>query len=331
MHEGISIEGRLIRGLRRTWQRTSRWIPAFGLLAALVILGALGWRDRASLGAALRMAQPAWLAAAFGVFSVDLLLVITIWARLLQALGVTLPFWRHFTIYAQANAGKRLPGTLWYVASRVNLYEQHGVPAATIAAASGLEFALSFLTSAVFGLATVGDLLWTRVMPRVTTDVGLPFIIGIAAALVTTGVLVAAAGGRLIRRRLGESFDQHQLRITARVWIELALAYVGVWLCGGIFLLCIAYAFTPTLGFGEIRLTVGAWALSSMVATLALLLPSSLGVKEFTVGALLGAVLPASTAVLAAVLARLMTTAFDFAWSAAVMAAAKRRPTTDAG
>jgi uncharacterized membrane protein YbhN (UPF0104 family) len=321
--------GSLTERLRRVWRRIGRWIPALGLAAAAVILGTLAWRDREALWHAVNEAQPGWLAAAFVVFSVDLLLVIAIWAHLLRALGVTLPFREHVSIYAQSNAGKRLPGTLWYVASRVSLYERCGVPAATVAMASGMEFALSFTTSAVFGLVTVGDLLWTQVLPHVVHDIGAPALAAAGVVLASASLVVLIAGRRLMRRRFGEAFQLSHYRLKAPTILGLAGAYAGVWLLGGIFLLCITLAFAPALSIGQMRLTIGAWALSSMLATLALLLPSSLGVKELTVGALLGAALPASTAVLTALLARLLATGFDFAWSAAVMVAKGGRRTAD--
>jgi uncharacterized membrane protein YbhN (UPF0104 family) len=310
--------------LRGIWRRSVRWIPALGLAAAMGLLGWFAWRDRAALLEALATARFGWLAASFGVFSVDLLLVIAIWARLLQALGVNLPFRDHFLIYAQANAGKRLPGTLWYVASRVSLYEQRGIAPVTIAVASGLEFLLSFTTSAIFGLVTVGDLLWTQVLPHLAADVGMPALIAIVTGLAATGAGVAAAGSRLLRKRLGPQVDWRALRLPTATWLRLGAAYVCVWLLGGIFLLCICLAFAPWPALEQLRLTIGTWALSSMLATVALLLPSSLGVKELSVGFLLGTALPASTAVLAAVLARLMTTTFDFAWSAVVFVFATR-------
>jgi len=310
--------------LHRVWRIVVRWIPAFGLATAAVVLGLFAWRDRATLTEALATARFGWLAAAFGVFSVDLLLVIVIWAALLRALGVSMPLRDHFVMYAQANAGKRLPGTLWYVASRVSLYEQRGVAATTIAVASGLEFALSFTTSAVFGLITVGDLLWTQVLPHLVSDVGMPMLSGAAVLLITAGAVIAFAGVRLLRRRLEPHIDRRTLRLPVRTWLGLGALYLCVWLLGGVFLLCISLAFAAPAGIGQIRMTIGAWALSSMLATLALLLPSSLGVKELSVGVLLGTMLPTSTAVLTAVLARVMTTAFDFAWSAAVIVLGRR-------
>lgn len=298
--------------------RRPRLIPILGLLATATILGYLIYSERATFVQTLTAANGWYLVLALAIFSIDLMLVIWIWSRLMRSLGVTMPFATHVGIYAKANAGKRLPGTVWYVASRITLYEREGVPPSTVANASAIEFAVSVMSSALFSALVVGDLITTRVLPQLVRVAGATALILGALASVVSLAAIFYVARRFIARRLVGNDGGRAIRLSMGAWLLYIALYSLVWLLGGCFLLAICLAFVPTLGGPDVRLVIGCWALSSFMSSLALVLPSSFGIKELSVGVLLATVMSGVQAAIIALMARLLSTAFDFAWSLAV-------------
>ncbi len=56
---------------------------------------------------------------------------------------------KHFRYFCIANAAKRLPGTIWYIASRANLYQQEGIDIKITSMASALEYAFVTLSGII--------------------------------------------------------------------------------------------------------------------------------------------------------------------------------------
>jgi len=83
----------------------------------------------------------------FIVFSFDLLLVVIVWAWLMNSMGKKLNLSTHFVYYCLSNVTKRIPGTIWYIASRAQLYKSNQIDAKLTSVASGLEYAISTLSS----------------------------------------------------------------------------------------------------------------------------------------------------------------------------------------
>lgn len=75
-----------------------------------------------------------------------------LWGRIMAAFGSRVTSAQHIRCYALSQLVKRLPGTIWYVASRGYLYQEYGEPLRLVTMASGLEFVLLFVSGAFITL-----------------------------------------------------------------------------------------------------------------------------------------------------------------------------------
>ena len=96
-------------------------------LASLTVLGFMIYSQREVLQSYSWHVNWLSLTEAALVFMIDLLLVASTWAAIMESLGASLPYSTHLRYYCLANVGKRLPGTIWYVAGRGLLYARDGV------------------------------------------------------------------------------------------------------------------------------------------------------------------------------------------------------------
>jgi uncharacterized membrane protein YbhN (UPF0104 family) len=140
----------------RSW-----WKKALGIAVAAIILIFIvrnlvsGLRDLGSLD--IRVST--WrIVGAFAILAVVFSAYGRIWQFILGRLGYGIGFGRSMRIWFLSQAGRYVPGKVWFALGRIYLCERAGVPRAIATVAMGLELVL-VLGSAivVFGLATAAS------------------------------------------------------------------------------------------------------------------------------------------------------------------------------
>lgn len=277
--------------IRNFLQRRSVKIifSVFAILFAVAVLGLLLFRERDALINYAWKFQPWALIASFLVYFIDLLLVVWIWGMIMRSLGSKVGFWQHFRSFSIANIAKRLPGTVWYVVWRGDLYKQDGLSIKATTLASGVEIAVS-----IFGgvLATI--------IFAVPILVKYPAGISVLVALVIICLIFLHPRmlGKILKL-MGTDIQLFNYRLILG-WIGL---YFIVWVIGGIILFLISNIVYP-IGLEYLGYIIGCWSLVGISSYLLYFMPSNMGFNEIGISLLLSAIMPSSFAVIVAVISR---------------------------
>ncbi len=263
-----------------------------GVLAALVVsswpqLSTYDWRVR-------------WwpLAAAVPAYLVALGLAIYAWSRLLQHLGGRLSYREHLRIYALTLVAARLPGAPWHIAGRAVLYKERGLSRRVTALAAGMEILMIASAGAVTGLL---------ILPQ--TMSAYPWLWLSVLALAVAGlVLIHPRFTPWALRLLKQTEMPPQL--SYRQLLLVMGVYVADWAAGGVVLFALA-SMVYAVPLSDLPLVIGAWSLSGTLATLVVVVPSGLGLREVTLSLLLGLIMPAGVAVMVAVIVRIFFTLIE--------------------
>ncbi|HID87235.1 MAG TPA: hypothetical protein EYP55_07625, partial [Anaerolineae bacterium] len=229
----------------------------------------------------------------FVVYTLELSLATLGWSSITARLAGLSDLHKNLKIYWAANLGKLLPGTVWYIAGRVYLYEQEGVAKAVTAMNSLLELVLLVLAGAVVSLSF---------LPLLSTPQWLknPLVL---VAIVPLGLLLVhpwTIGG--LWRRVGRAEMPESLRWRDTLtWLAI---YAGVWMGGGLVLYWAINAFY-TLPLTYLPQVIGVWALSELTTYISLVSPSGLGIREVALSVLLGYYVPVPIAVVVALAVRI--------------------------
>ena len=282
-------------------------------LAQLAVTGLVTWLILERLGPGLselartapRQLEPrwGWITASCGVLAVGYAFSGWIWGRMVEDLGgPALPARDAIRTYMVANLGRYVPGKLWQIAGLALLARARGVPApiATAAAVVGQAVALA-------GAMLVGLLALSGADPDLSRWAP-------AAVAATIGVLTVVMVPKIFRSLLrlwlrwtpGETPEEvpigalkgfRWLALYTLNWGGYALAFWmlvrGLSLPGGLLEVGPAFAAAYVLGY------------------VVLVAPAGLGVREASMVAFLAPIMGPSGAALAAVAARVWTTAVE--------------------
>lgn len=229
------------------------------------------------------------------------------WHLMMRRL-VGLENWRSdFQIYSLSILSRRIPTPLWYIGSRLYLYREQRVPAAIVLNATGLETVL-------IGLS--GIICYVLLLPWYTYTQRWPwqFLLAGGAVLVTT---------LAIRPNLLINLSNLMLRLLGRPLLDVSIArtdlvlwgliYLATWFLDGIGLYCLVSALLPAPP--TMINVVGVSTISALVALATLVLPAGLGLKEVTMGILLGVWVPVSAGVAISIFYRLLQTLIEVFWA----------------
>lgn len=276
------------------------WKVMAGLM--IVIMALLVWQSRVALLAVLRTARYEYFAWAFVIYTISIGPTALGWHLVMRHLGGPDDFILNLKIYVYTLAGRRLPGTLWYIAGRAVLYKRLGVSRRASSLASGIEVILSIVSGSIIGA------------PALFSQ------IGVSPASIMTFALIELIGLSLLYpsvlhwllARFGYQVEPGRLTVP-RILAWLG-AYVGTWISGGLVAFTVVSALHP-LDLSQIPLIISLWALAGTAAFVTFLLPNNLGAQEITLSVLLSGIVPLPVAIASAVLLRVLTTIFDVMWS----------------
>lgn len=221
------------------------------------------------------------------------------WNSIMRRVGGLSSFKENTEIYCYSNILRRVPPSLWFVAGRVYLYREQGVPGTISSVGTFLEMVLILVSGALVYLlfrAVAGI--------RVT---GLTYVL---AAIPPVGIaliyLVCSKGRELWSKKAGREID-HTTPFLDSIDIGRWLAlYAVAWLAGGIVLHTFVLSVYPA---SEIRIadSIGIWAASGVIGALAFFVPAGLGLREATLSLLLSYYIPLPVAIVVSVLFRIFT------------------------
>jgi uncharacterized membrane protein YbhN (UPF0104 family) len=256
------------------------WKKAIGFAVAAVILVFIV----RSLVAGLRELEAYefkisyWrVAASFAVLGVLFPVYGRVWQYILRKFGYGITFGQSMRIWFVSQAGRYIPGKVWFALGRIYLCERQGIPKSVATVATALELAL-VLGSAivVFGIASVMN-------PSLP---GRPYAFG----LWLVPVIIAGVHPRIIRallaklRRLPADFDMaysDTLRMLGLYAVCWCIYGVGFYLVGTSLKLG---GVSPELGsqgaLGLAPAMIGINAVSWAGGLLSVITPAGLGVRE---------------------------------------------------
>jgi len=285
----------------------SRWVK-LGLLAITLGFCAYGlYAERADMAAALH--QLAWYSVAGAAVAViaGLGCMMLAWRALLADLGSPLPLRPAARVLFVAQLGKYVPGAVWAMAAQVELARSYEVPRRRSAS------------------ATVVAMLITLATGLLVAAVALPLSSGAAARQYWWALALAPpALIALYPPVMGWGLDR-ALRLARRPPLERRISGAGVartaaWsLAGWAFFSVHAWLLVAGVtgkGISVLPIAAGAYALAWSVGFILIPFPGGVGPRELALIAALAPVMPRGSAIVVAVVSRLVMTIGDLAWAA---------------
>jgi hypothetical protein len=284
-----------------------------GIVLGLGLLAQQAWRGYQALQQAQAcVVRPSYLLAALGLYVVAYFIQMAAWALIMRARHAPLAPQAVVEGYALSFLPRYIPGSVWgYLSRNEWLAQNHQVSYAVSTTASLLEAAMLLITA-----TGLGALYWLPTQQY--------FLPGHSLSLQLLATLFALTGAWLVWRML----PWHMLsRLAARVrhkpsettpaqsqklaqslslWAMTMLLYGVFWLLQGGALIAIAHTLCGGLTLGWLAASA-AFALAWAIGFLVVFVPAGLGVREWTLGALLiaFATLQPGQATLLAIISRL--------------------------
>jgi uncharacterized membrane protein YbhN (UPF0104 family) len=278
-----------------------RWFRVFAYAAAVLFIFLLlysGWKNRETILPFIYQADYTQLVGFVALYFVSHSASVAGWLAIIYTFDHQLDWWTHTQIYSMTQATRRLPGTLWYVGSRVVIYQQLGLNKTSILLANIIELLVLLVTASTIGLIF---LLTYNVALSAKT------ILAVIAGLVMAAVVLHPSVFNWLLKKFGapQLSDISFRRIG--LW---ALLYSFMWITSGLMLNQLVGVFKSG-AIDQTIFVIGAWTLSTTAGMLTFFLPTNFGVTELALTALLSPILPLPLAGAAANLMRFLTTLLE--------------------
>lgn len=296
--------------------RLVRWATAVMVAVVLLIVARLLYRERETLLAFPWTWNIPFLVLSWIMHGLTMVGTFYVWRTMLRRLSGTdsLAVRPDFSIYFTTTLAKRIPGTVWYAAGRVWLYERLGIRSSPTLAALVLEMAVIYLSGVVFVLLLLPvsvSAASATLLPLGQTSLWLgALILGCGTLIVWPGALERVIN--LARRRLGR--DEVRLTVGPRdlmVWLAVDLL---VWVAAGLGFYGVVGAVYP-VGPADVVPLMLICAIGVLAGAVTFLFPFLPVVKEATITVLLATMMPAPVALVIAILFRIAWTVYDALWA----------------
>jgi glycosyltransferase 2 family protein len=286
--------------------RESTWLRA-GLLAAAVGLAVYGLASQWNQVQA-DLAKLAWydVAGAALCAIAGLGCMMLAWRTLLADLGSPLPLPASIRVMFVGQLGKYVPGAVWALAAQVELASDHQVPRRRSATAS------------LVGMAT------TLAVGLLAAGVTLPFTSANAARHYWWVLAITPLAAACLYPPVNKFFLDRALKIARRPPLEKPVSLPGMaralawttlgWLCYGAHAWLLISVFTGK-GSQVFALSLGAYALAWSVGFLIVVFPGGIGPRELALIAVLAPVMPSASALVVALVSRVVMTVGDLVWA----------------
>jgi uncharacterized membrane protein YbhN (UPF0104 family) len=230
------------------------------------------------------------------------------WRALLADLGSPLPMGAATRVLSVSQLGKYLPGAVWAFAAQVELASDYEVPrrrcattvVTSISVTLGVGLVLAAVALSVTSSAAAMHYWWALAVAPLILIALFPPVLGRLMDL----SLKLARRPQLERRPTGKGLAK------AAVWTTLG------WLLWGTQAWLLLRDVTGK-GFDTLVLSIGAYALAWCAGTMVVIFPGGIGPRELALIAALAPVAPRGSALVVAVVSRLVMTGSDLIWAGA--------------
>lgn len=240
-----------------------------------------------------------YLVLAFLVYCSILGLTVFTWARIIEQFGPKIRFPIHFRAFCISALGKRLPGTLWYIAWRSQMYQRvFSIKAITVA--SGVEMAIIVIAASIVSIFfSISHLLYTGIN-----------LVLIVSLLLLSLLLIHPRLIAFVLQRLKVNAEEFRYSDLLK-WIAI---YLAIWVLNGVLLYAISNMFfrSPIIDLPHFISTT---AMTGVLSRLLLFSPSMFGFTEVSISLLLSRIMPAPFAVVVAISFRIIVIAFELIWA----------------
>jgi glycosyltransferase 2 family protein len=254
--------------------------------------------------------RPIPIIGSFLLFTGIQFLVAIIWGSIMNKLGNTQTFLTHIQYYAISNFAKRLPGTIWYVASRAHYYRQDGVDIKFTTLASGMEFVIAILAGIIVSLTFA-----LRIISQYKIS---PVLILIAVLLGIVLIQPKVIDWLASKFKVETSLFKYR---DILIWL---IGYIIAWIGGGVLLFVIGNIITP-ISTSQLGYFIGSWSLVGVLAYMLIFSPSNFGISEIGLSLLLSQIMPVSIAVLIAIVNRIIIIVYEMGWAALFISLRSRK------
>jgi len=290
---------------------TSRWVR-LGLLGLALGFCAYGLvSQRAEVAEALH--HLAWSSVIWAIAAAiaGMACMMLCWRVLLRDLGSPLPLRAAARVLFIAQLGKYLPGAVWATVAQVELGREHEVPRKSSATAAVVAMLVSLATALLVVAVT------------------LPLSSGDAVRQYWWALALAPPALICLYPPLTSFFVDRLLRLARRPPLERPISWAGMtraisWsLLGWVFYSLQAWLLVADMtgkGASVLLIAAGAYALAWSVGFILIPFPGGVGPRELALIAALAPIMPRGSAIVVAVVSRLVMTIADLAWAAVAFA-----------
>ncbi len=243
------------------------------------------------------------IASMFGFFTV----YVGAWRGVLSSYGYIPRFIDCFRVLAISNLGKYIPGKVWFALGRMYLAKRLDVPEKVTIVSAVLETSLLAVSAGMIALATIAAPWQARLSPKTSLIV----LAIIACGLFMVHPRVFTRCVNAVLRRFKRSEIQMKLSYGGIVGLLLLYFFSWFWQGVGFFLM--------VKSFYDVELSLfpvlwGVFVLAWMTGFLNLLMPAGIGVREGIITFLLSFYMPASVAIIVALVTRGWSTLIDLSF-----------------
>jgi uncharacterized membrane protein YbhN (UPF0104 family) len=294
---------------------TSRWVK-LGLLVLALGFCAYGlFAQRTQVAAAMGNFTWITVVGAFAAAIVAMACMMLAWRAVLRDLGSPLPLPAAIRILFVSQLGKYVPGAVWAPAAQVEMGRGHDVPRARSASAAVMSMLIALAT----GLLTAA--------------VALPLSSGGAAREYWWALALAPPALICLYPPLTGYLLDRALRLAKRPPLERRIGAAGMaravgwsllgWVFYGVHAWLLVSGVTGR-GVSVLPIAAGAFALAWSVGFILIPFPGGVGPRELAFVAALAPIMPRGSAIVVAVVSRLVVTVADLTWAAAGFALSRR-------
>lgn len=272
-------------------------ISAFCLLAVFVNLVV---KNQAFIARSFKEARYFYLFYAFLTYSLILPITAYVWHLITQELGLSASWKKNLLIFCISALGKRLPGTVWYIAWRNALYADKEKGASFQVVASVLE-----QISVVIAAIALSGFFSTQIISRIPHAL---------IAYIFLFLLVLVFFIPNVQEWIFAKIGMANYRLKFSKIFRWALCYLPVWILNGLMLFFIVNVFY-TISIHHLPYFIGIVCLTGVISRMLLILPSNFGAGEVSLTILLAGMIPVGLGAVIAVANRLIMITFELTWA----------------
>ncbi len=200
--------------------------------------------------------------------------------------------------WAYANLARRIPGSLWYIASRALLYGEQQVSKATISMLSGFEVVIILISGFIIAVLTLPFLVLPDSIITGQRSLGLLLIVALPLSL----VLAHPAGFNRVWRLIHKVPPERAL-----AWRDTLTGiglYTLIWLVGSVAFFCLVNLVEP-VPLARFPSLLSVWVIANSLSFAGSLTFGAFGVREISLTILLSTLVAPQVALMTAILVRI--------------------------